>query len=385
MNRALWLQRLVPLATPPLAALAEGRLLATLPLAPARPDDHHPARRDFASLEILARTLVGLAPWLELDELPDDERAPRDRLAALARSALARALEPDSPDSLNFSRGAQPLVDAAFLAQACLHAPATLFESLPAATRERLIAGWRATRAITPYENNWHLFAAMVEAALFRFAGEREFVRVDTALARHAAWYVGDGTYGDGPEYHWDYYNSFVIQPMLLDVLAVLHPVLPRPPAIAPDEAWRRARRFAQVQERMVAPDGSFPPLGRSLAYRCGAFQHLAFMALRRALPPEIPPSAARGALSAVIARTLDAPGTFDAAGWLRIGLAGHQPSLGEGYISVASCYLCTTAFLPLGLPASDPFWAAPDAAWTSKRLWNGEDLPADHALGKEH
>lgn len=381
MNRADWLHRLVPLATTPLAALADGRLLAELPLPSPGPGDAHPPRRDFASLEILARTLVGLAPWLELAEVPVAEQAPRARLADLARAALDRALAPGSPDSLNFRRGAQPLVDAAFLAQACLHAPSTLFEALPASARSRLIEGWRATRSIPPYENNWHLFAAMVEAALCRFAGDHEFARVETALARHAAWYVGDGTYGDGPEYHWDYYNSFVIQPMLLDVLDVLGDALPKPLAIEPAEAWRRARRYAQVQERMIAPDGSFPPIGRSLAYRCGAFQHLAFMALRRALPADITPAAARGALSAVIARTLDAPATFDAAGWLRIGLAGHQPSLGEGYICTASCYLCTTAFLPLGLPADDAFWSAPDAGWTAVRLWRGEDLAADSAL----
>jgi hypothetical protein len=28
--------------------------------------------------------------------------------------------------------------------------------------------------------------------------------------------------YGDGANFHWDYYNSFVIQPMLIEVLAVL-------------------------------------------------------------------------------------------------------------------------------------------------------------------
>jgi hypothetical protein len=131
----------------------------------------------------------------------------------------------------------------------------------------------------------------------------------------------------------------------------------------------------------MIAPDGTFPPLGRSLVYRCGAFQHLAVMALRRELPASLPPAAARGALGAVIRRTLEAPGTFDAAGWLRIGLSGEQPGLGESYISTGSLYLCTTAFLPLGLPADDAFWAGPDAPWTSVRAWSGQDLSADSAL----
>jgi hypothetical protein len=54
---------------------------------------------------------------------------------------------------------------------------------------------------------------------------------------------------------------------------------------------------------------------------------------------------------------------------------------LAEGYISTGSLYLCTTAFLPLGLPPGDPFWTAPAAEWTARRAWGGADLPADHAL----
>jgi hypothetical protein len=88
-----------------------------------------------------------------------------------------------------------------------------------------------------------------------------------------------------------------------------------------------------------------------------------------------------RGALGAVIRRTLDAPGTFDADGWLRIGLSGHQPGVGEGYISTGSLYLCATALLPLGLPASDPFWSDAAQPWTAVKAWSGQPFPIDHAL----
>jgi len=271
-------------------------------------------------------------------------------------------------------------VDAAFLAHAFLRAPHALFETLPAITRERLLAALRATRVITPGFSNWLLFSAMIETALLRFTGEADLTRIDYAVRQHRQWYKGDGVYGDGPDFHWDYYNSFVIQPMLLDVLTV---------SAAHTDQWKEfttpvqahARRHAAVLERLVAPDGSFPPLGRSLAYRCGAFQHLAQMALRRELPEGLPPAQVRCALDAIIRRTLEAPGTFDEQGWLRIGLCGAQPDLGEPYISTGSLYLCTTAFLPLGLPAHDPFWSDADRPWTSARIWRGENLPADHAL----
>src|SRR5690606_34755047 len=121
-------------------------------------------------------------------------------------------------------------------------------------------------------------------------------------------------------------------------------------------------------QERLIGPDGTFPPIGRSLTYRMGAFQHLAQMALRQELPAEISPAQVREALTALIRRCLDAPGTFDSSGWLQIGLAGHQPGLGEGYISTGSLYLCSTVLLPLGLDEQTPFWHDPPADWTQKK-----------------
>lgn len=380
MQRPEWIRRLVSLATPPLSALAEGRLLADVPFPEAAGGPY--LRREFASLEILSRTLLGVAPWLELIDVPENEAAARERMRQLALAALERSLDPASPDNLNFSTGRPPLVNAAFLAQACLNAPHALYDALSSDARERLVAGWLACRRIEPYDNNWHLFASLVEAALYRFTGDLQAARVETAVRKHADWYVGDGTYGDGPEFHWDYYNSFVIHPLLLDTLAHLQEALPDLP-LKHAEALRRARRFAQVQERMIAADGTFPPLGRSLPYRCGAFHHLAYMALRNQLPTTLAPAAIRGALGAVIRRTLDAPGTFDDQGWLRVGLSGSQPSLAEPYVSVPSCYLCTAAFLPLGLRADTPFWADPDTPWTSVRLWQGDDLPPDRALAR--
>jgi hypothetical protein len=142
-----------------------------------------------------------------------------------------------------------------------------------------------------------------------------------------------------------------------------------------------RAKRYAAIQERLIGVDGSYPAIGRSLAYRCGAFHHLAAMALRKELPDGVAPEQVRGALTAVIHRTLEAQGTFDAQGWLRIGLCGHQPAIGETYISTGSLYLSANAFLPLGLAESDAFWSGAARPWTSQKVWSGVDVAADHAL----
>ena len=377
-QRVYWTSLASRLAEPVLGALAEGRLRRTMPieLSAAAKEE----RREYAHLEAVGRLLTGIAPWLDLGDDGTAEGAQRARLADLARRGLRHATDPASPDYLNFSKGRQPLVDAAFLAQAVLRAPRALWVSLDAGTRRQLADALRATRPIKPGENNWLLFSATIEAALCRIGEPWDRARVAYALARHQEWYKGDGAYGDGPNFHWDYYNSFVIHPMLLDVLAAVSSATDEWHALEPD-VLARARRYAAVQERFVSPDGTFPPMGRSLAYRCGAFHLLAQMALRKQLPSGVRPAQARGALSAVIRRTMDVSGTFDASGWLTVGFAGHQPRIGESYISSGSAYLCAAALLPLGLPANDEFWVAPSEEWNGSALWRGRDLPPDHAL----
>jgi hypothetical protein len=143
----------------------------------------------------------------------------------------------------------------------------------------------------------------------------------------------------------------------------------------------REAVAHARLQERLISPEGTFPPVGRSIAYRCGAFQLLAQMALQKQLPESLKPAQVRSALTAVIKKTLLVPQTFDEKGWLTIGLSGHQPAVGEHYISTGSLYLCTTAFLPLGLSAEDEFWKSDAMDWTSRSAFAGKAFKIDKAL----
>jgi hypothetical protein len=366
-DREAWLAVAQRLAEPVLRNLAAGTLKARMPVEEVAGAE----RRSVTHLEAFGRLMAGIAPWLELDEA--------QRYADLSRRALLSAVDPKSPDFLNFTANRQPLVDAAFLAQGLLRAP-KLRESLDAQTRELVVRALESSRVTLPGFNNWLLFSATVEAGLKTLGASWDRMRVDYALRQHAQWYKGDGVYGDGPELHVDYYNSFVIQPMLLDVLDAVGAESPAWQAMR-QPVRRRAQRHAAVLERMISPEGTFPAVGRSIAYRFGALQLLAQMALRRDLPDGVTPAQVRGALTAVIRRQSEAPNTFDEGGWLTIGFCGHQPGIGERYISTGSLYLCAVGLLPLGLPASDPFWSAPPADWTSKRAWSGQPFPIDKAL----
>ena len=375
-DRAIWVGLVQKLADPVLHNLAAETLKQRMPVEQA-----DGARRESVThLEALGRLIAGIAPWLELPADDSSEGQLRGRYAQLARRAIDRAVDPKSKDFMNFTRERQPLVDAAFLAQGLLRAPRALRESLEPATRRNLIAALESSRVTLPGFNNWLLFSATVEAALFKLGASWDRMRIDYALRQHEQWYKGDGAYGDGPDFHFDYYNSFVIHPMLLDVLDVFAEENPAWKELAGKEL-QRARRYAAVLERFIAPDGSFPAIGRSLAYRFGAMQGLAQMALRRTLPEGVTPAQVRAALTACIRRSSEAPGTFDKDGWLTIGFCGHQPGVGERYISTGSLYLCAVGLLPLGLPATDPFWAAPAEPWTSVRAWGGKEFPIDHAL----
>jgi len=376
-DREIWIGVMRRLADPVLDNAANGTLKAKLPVEQASGTD----RRSVTHLEAVGRLLAGLAPWIELPSDETSEGRERAHYADLSRRAIASIVDPSSADYLNFTRDRQPLVDAAFLAQGLLRAPHALRDRLSAVATRQLVAALESTRAIVPGFNNWLLFSATVEAGLKLLGAAWDKTRVDYALWQHDQWYKGDGTYGDGPEFHWDYYNSFVIHPMLVDVLHACADESPAWNEIATREQ-ARAIRYAAVQERLIGPDGSFPPIGRSIAYRCGAFHALAQAALRKRLPDGVAPAQVRSALTAVIRRSIDAPDTFDANGWLRIGFCGHQPGIGETYISTGSLYLCAVGLLPLGLPASDAFWSTPAEAWTSAKAWSGRAFPIDHALG---
>jgi hypothetical protein len=372
-QRAYQVAVLSRMVEPVLTAGAENKLKARLPKTGT-------ARDVFAPLEALGRTLAGIAPWLELGPGDDAEGRLRARYIELAVKSLRNSVDPQSDGFINFTGGGQNLVDAAFLAQGLMRAPGQLWGNLDAAARSHVIAALKATRKHKPNEHHWLLFSATIEAALLKFTGECEMSPIEKAVNRHLDWYKGDGVYGDGTNFHWDYYNSYVIQPMFWEVLEVCAQKNPSLGNHLP-LIQKRAQRYAQVQERMISPEGTYPVIGRSSAYRFGAFQTLSLVALRHQLPSPLTAGGVRAGLNAVIHRVIESPGTFDPEGWLTIGVAGGQSRMAEPYINRGSLYLCTFGLLQLGLPPNDPFWTEPSQSWTQKKIWAGEDVPADHAI----
>ncbi len=212
-ERAYLIKSLTHIADPLLKALSEKKLKQTMPIE--KVDGMHTTHPS-TYLEGFARLLAGMAPWLELGPDETEEGRLRKKYIDLALLCLHNGTDTTSPDYLDFNIEGQSLVDAAFLTHALLRAPTQLWDRLDPVTRRNLVAALKRTRATKPYESNWLLFAGIIEAGLLRFTGECDQARLDYSLLKHKEWYKGDGAYGDGPSFHWDYYNSFVIHPMLL-------------------------------------------------------------------------------------------------------------------------------------------------------------------------
>jgi hypothetical protein len=381
-TRKYWIGILTKIADPVLNSLSKNELRKNMPVE-VNETGKGKGREEVSHLEAFGRLMAGMAPWLELGSGADEEGKLRENYIALSVKCLKNAVDPGSPDFMNFNKkSSQPLVDAAFLAHALICAPKALWQNLDTIHQRYLIDAFKSTRIIKPYESNWLLFSAMIEAALLKFTGEWDISKVEYAIRKHLEWYKGDGLYGDGAEFHWDYYNSFVIQPMLIDILKLC-----KEKNIPLGESYttclKRAKRYAEIQERLISPEGTFPAIGRSLAYRIGVFQLLGRISLLHELPENIKPAQVRCALTSVIKRMMEAPGTFDNQGWLQIGFYGHQPDIAESYISTGSLYLCSMGLIPLGLPSEDEFWKDPDMDWTQKKIWSGKNIKPDHALGK--
>jgi hypothetical protein len=378
-DREYWIDTMTKIADPVLKNLSQGTLRKNMPVR-VRPGEKPSARIPYTYLEAFGRLMTGMAPWLELGKDSTAEGKLRTKYIGLARKSLDNAVNPSSPDFMDFNKGGQPLVDAAFLAHALIKAPNELWHKSSSKTRGNIIKALKSSRVIVPGYSNWVLFSAMVEAALQKFDGSGDMVRMDLAVRAVEGWYKGDGVYGDGPEFHWDYYNSYVIQPFLLTILKIMQ---------KKNSGWKshyqkalkRSQRYAEILELFIAPDGTYPAIGRSITYRYAAFQLLSQIAWMQKLPDYLDPAGVRGSLTKVIRKITDAPGTFDNNGWLQIGLYGHQPHLAEGYISTGSLYMCAAVFLPLGLPADNKFWTAAPKKSVEEKIWSGKDMGPNHAI----
>lgn len=378
-DRAYWVSLLDKIASPILSNMSKGELRKNMPVEYSPTWDGR--KSDVAYMEAFGRLLPGITPFLALAENNSEEDKIKQRLLLQTQQCLAHAVDPNSPDYLYWgAKASQPLVDAAYIAQAFILAPQVLWDPLDAVTKERFIYEFKNLRKIKPFESNWLLFAAMIESFLLSIDQEIDPYRIDHAIEKITEWYVGDGWYSDGEKFHFDHYNGFVIHPMLVDILRV-NVAKGRIDSKQYDIAYKRMQRYGSFQERYISPEGTYLVVGRSSTYRVGAFQPLVKLALENGLPKEIKPAQVRSALTAVM-KKIFIPSTFKKGDWLTLGLVGDkQQDLSDYYSNTGSMYITSLVFLPLGLDSKHEFWSAPFTDWTQRKAWSGQAFPKDYAV----
>ena len=395
-DREIWVEQLYQLAAPVLSAMAEGRLQeemslekGTLELSPTWDGRD----KKVSYMEAFGRLMAGLTPWLSLPDDDTDEGLKRRQLREWALKSYANAVDPESPDYLGWQSGGQTLVDAAYLVQSLYRGYDALWLPLDDITKERYIKELQGLHRYAPPYTNWLLFVAMEECFLKFIGADYDSFRIHLALNKVEEWYIGDGWYSDGPAFAFDYYNSFVIQPMYVECLEMIKARSPRESWLTKgtgelngiqnryDLAVKRMQKYSVILERLVSPEGTYPVFGRSIPYRMAVFQPLAQLAWREQLPDELSNGQVRSAMTAIMKQMFCRPGysNFNEGGFLTIGFVGNHPNVADWYTNNGSLYLTSLAFLPLGLPADHPFWTAPAEKWTSKKAWEGDDFPKDH------
>ena len=379
-DREYWCNLLYRMAEPVLSNMSEGKLKENMQVEVSPNWDGR--NKDVTYMEAFGRLMMGLAPWLSLPDDDTPEGLQRKQLRQWALKSYAHAVNPESKDYLLWNKHGQALVDASFIASSFLRAPKQLWEPLDDITKQRYVKEFQGLRRFTPVYSNWILFVGTIETFLMSIGEEYDAYRIDISLRKTEEWYVGDGWYSDGPGFAFDYYNSFVIQPMYVEILQALYTAKksPRVNEQRLERGMKRMQRFGEILERMISPEGSFPIFGRSMTYRTGAFQALTLLAWQEKLPKSISEGQVRAGLTAIKKRMFADPSNFNEKGFLQLGFVGHQPELADVYTNNGSLYLTSFSFLPLGLPANHSFWTSPAEPWTSKKAWEGMGFSKDKA-----
>ncbi|HZF65089.1 MAG TPA: DUF2264 domain-containing protein, partial [Chitinophagaceae bacterium] len=262
-DRNAWLSVMDRIARPVLSSLANNKLKEKMPVVLSMNVDNKANRLKASYLEAFGRTLCGIAPWLNLEGGSKTEVALRNQYRQWTLNAIANSVNPNSKDFLTWS-GGQPLVDASFFALGLIRAP-WLWAHLTDSTKSQVVTVLKATRNTVPVYSNWILFTGMIEAFFCKYGYEYDKVRIEYGIREFAQhWYVGDGLFSDGMQFAYDYYNSYVIQPYLGTIIEVLNTNGKAYEWFIPN-LDKITKRYAEIQERVIHTDGSFPVTGRSI------------------------------------------------------------------------------------------------------------------------
>ncbi|MDR3047170.1 MAG: DUF2264 domain-containing protein [Bacteroidales bacterium] len=373
-DRNYWVDLLYNLSIPILKNMSRGELKQKMLVQVSTTWDNR--NKEIAYFEAFGRLMSGLSPWLCLQDCNSKEISLIDELKRWSMQCYLNAVDENNPDYLLWDH-THSLVDAAYIVSSFIRAPEVLWQPLDNVTKQKYIHKLKKLREISPPYNNWLLFRAIIETFLLLIDEEYDGYVLTFTLQKMNEWYVGDGWYSDGPTFSMDYYNSFVIHPMLIEIIEVLVKKGMFPPSYF-NTVLNRMNRYNELLERMVSPEATFPIMGRSIPYRMGVFHSLALSSWKYGLPQSLSYGQIRNMLTSVMKKMFSNEDNFDKDGFLQLGFMGYQPNIADHYTNTGSLYMTALTFLPLGLPVHHEFWLAQPEEWTSQKVWSGKNVRND-------
>lgn len=364
MNKEKWESYMLQVVKPVLDDYSNCRLSLKLETA-----DSSESTTNNAIVEAVCRSLIGISAWLESDEYSSSKAEMRE----IVRQVMINI--GNQEEGFNFYDHKQKLVEAGHIAYALKMAPQTMFYCLDDVQQEKLMKAIAKSKTIVPHLNNWLLFSAVRESMFHKLGYDYDRFIIENAGLALNDWYIGDGVFKDGIYNAYDYYNSFVIQPLAFELIEE-----ERFKLVFNHDPKRIFQRQMVHQERAITSTGEYAFHGRSLAYRFGVFHHLAKMCLEGIYDDTLSKSGVKNALSEVIRPFFEEFTIFDENGYLVKGITAEQKSVTEAYVSSGSLYMCSVIFLVLGIAKDDEFWTG-DELWTSKKIWLGYEACLDKKI----
>ncbi|MDH8701135.1 hypothetical protein M2138_000474 [Dysgonomonadaceae bacterium PH5-43] len=375
-DREYWVNLMCKIAQPILEPMSKGELKQTMNVELSPTWDKRNVNVTY--MEAFGRLMAGVAPWFNLPDDDTKEGKTRKQFREWALASYKNAVDPESPDYLLWKGSNQILVDASYIANSFIRAPKALWEPLDDTTKARYIKEFKSLRKIRASYSNWLLFRGMIEAFFVSIGEEYDAFALDLTIRKMEEWYLADGWYSDGPEFSLDYYNSYVIHPMFVEILDVMKEKKVWS-YVNFDVALKRMQRYDRLIERLISPEATYPAIGRSVTYRMGAFQTIALSSWKYGLHPQLEEGQVRNALTSIMKRMFSVEGNFDKDNYLQLGFVGHQPNLADYYTNNGSLYMTSLVFLPLGLSPDHSFWTSPAEQWTSQKAWSGQVFQKDY------
>jgi hypothetical protein len=312
--------------------------------------------KEWSFMELICRILVGLSFHLEKNK----------ELFNQSIKIIYRIFDEQDKLFINWihnKENRQPMVEIAYLCQTFLNCP-KLWQEIK--IKNKILKTMEMISLIEPYQNNWILFETLILIFLQKnniITDKIKNNKIYQNLEQFDKLYIGDGWYSDGKSFMFNYYNSFVIYPFLLQIhLELKHPKL--------KIIIERMQLQTIFLEKFIHPDGTFPIFGRSPVYRLACFNCLTYLIYYNLLPKELNYGNIRELLTKIIINFFEGNQNFTKENYLTLGFNGNQKEIANNYSNTGSCYLTLIPFMVLNLEDNHPFWKENKEKEKEKSSW---------------